>query len=164
LSSACRGEHNDGGGEGIDTPEPIHDIEKEKLLSLIYESKRPYVLVNFFATWCRPCKEELPDLVALQNDPESDIEVVLVSVDKPNDAKTKLSNFLNDFGVSFQTYVRSSNEAALISEFYTYYDGRIPLTLLYHNSGTKLEVFTGMTDRDEIELVVNKHRIMDNAK
>ena len=159
--SSCKQEHAPSGGEGINTPQPEANIDKEQLLELIYHSDRPYVLVNFFATWCRPCKEELPDLIELKKDASSDVEVILVSVDKPNDAKTKLHNFLNDLGVDFQTYAKSENEAAFIKSFYGYYDGRIPLTLLYDNQGNQLEVFKGMTDRQEIELVVNKHRLMD---
>ena len=125
----------------METPDPVHDISREALLELIYEAERPYVLVNFFATWCRPCEEELPDMVSLQKDSTSNVEVVLISVDKPQDAKSKLKNFLNNLGVDFQTYAHSTNEAAFIKDFYLYYDGRIPLTLLYDNAGKQLEVF-----------------------
>ena len=159
LGTGCRKEHNESGGIGIDTPEPDFDIDKEKLLGLISNSERPFVLVNFFATWCRPCKEELPDLVSLHNDKAKEVDVVLISVDKPDDAKSKLHNFLNDQNVNFQTYARTRNESAFIKDFYPKFDGNIPVTLLYDNKGKQLEVFKGMTDRQEIELVINRYKI-----
>jgi len=142
---------------GIDTPAPEFGIEKADLLEIIHESERPFVLVNFFATWCRPCREEMPDLVALHHDTTKQVEVVLISVDKEADARAKLHNFLNDLGVDFQTYARTEREAAFIKDFYLYWDGRIPLSLLYNNDGEQLEVFKGMTDRKEIQMVVNRH-------
>lgn len=158
MATGCRSEHTESKGIGIDTPKPEFSIDEEKLLGLIQNSERPFVLVNFFATWCRPCKEELPDLVELQKDGSAGVEVVLISVDKPADAKSKLHNFLNDHGVDFQTYARTKDEAAFIKEFYPQWDGRIPLTLLYDQKASLLEVFKGMTDRQEIELIINRHK------
>ena len=157
MATGCRQEHSEGGGLGVDTPEPTFGIEKEDLLEIIHTSERPFVLVNFFATWCRPCREEMPDLVQLQHDEKAQIKVVLISVDKPNDAKAKLHNFLNDYNVDFPTYARTKDEAAFIKDFYLYWDGRIPLSLLYNNKGEQLDVFKGMTDSQEIKMVVNRH-------
>lgn len=99
----------------------------------------------------------MPDLVQLQHDEKAQIKVVLISVDKPNDAKAKLHNFLNDYNVDFPTYARTKDEAAFIKDFYLYWDGRIPLSLLYNNKGEQLDVFKGMTDSQEIKMVVNRH-------
>lgn len=125
---------------------------------LISNSKRPYVLINFFATWCKPCRAELPDLIELENDPKSDIQVLLVSIDSEEDAKSKLRDFLGDMGVNFKTYARPNGEASLIKQFYPIWDNRIPLSLVYNRQGQMLEAITGLTDRSEIELIVNKHK------
>jgi thiol-disulfide isomerase/thioredoxin len=140
------------------TPEPQLGIESVELLKLISQSERPYVLLNFFATWCKPCVTELPELVALQNDPKSEVKVLLVSIDNLADAHAKLRGFLAENGVDFQTYARPENENALIRELYPIWNERIPLSLIYSNDGHMLEAISGMTDRGEIELIINKHK------
>jgi thiol-disulfide isomerase/thioredoxin len=141
-----------------DAPAPQIGIEAVELKDLISNSDRPYVVLNFFATWCKPCRAELPDLVALQNDEKSEIKVLLVSIDNAQDAKGKLKGFLGELGVNFQTYSRPVAEGSLIKQFYPVWDGYIPLSLVYNKQGQLLEAITGLTDRSEIELIVNKHK------
>jgi thiol-disulfide isomerase/thioredoxin len=144
--------------EPTDAPAPQVGVEAVELRDLISQSERPYVLLNFFATWCRPCRTELPDLVALQNDPESEIKVLLVSIDNAGVAKDKLKGFLGEMGVNFKTYARPGGEASLIKQFYPIWDNSIPLSLIYNKQGQLLEAIRGLTDRTEIELIVNKHK------
>jgi thiol-disulfide isomerase/thioredoxin len=157
LTQACSSTAS-GNASPENTPEPKLGVESVELQKLIKDSDRPYVLINFFATWCKPCITELPELVALQSDPLSEVKVLLVSIDNVVDAKTKLRAFLADNGVDFQTYARPENETALIQEFYPIWNNRIPLSLIFNHDGRLLEAITGMTDRSEIELIVNKHK------
>jgi thiol-disulfide isomerase/thioredoxin len=124
---------------------------------MIKGSDKPYTLINFFATWCKPCIQELPDLIALHNDPQSKIQVVLISIDKPEDATGKLHDFLADNQVDFQTYAVTEQPGVFVAQFYTIWNERIPLSLLYSKSGSMVEALTGVTDRAEIELIVNMH-------
>ncbi|HEX2900474.1 MAG TPA: TlpA family protein disulfide reductase, partial [Bacteroidia bacterium] len=88
MTQACSAPGNQAGE--TNAPAPQVGIEAVELRDLISNSKRPYVLINFFATWCKPCRAELPDLIELENDPKSDIQVLLVSIDSEEDAKSKL--------------------------------------------------------------------------
>lgn len=147
-----------GSGDYLQVPEPQIGITEDELGDLIADSERPYVIVNFFATWCKPCAQELPELVALQNAADSKVEVILISIDSEEDAESKLREFLADFGVDFQTYAQVNHPGAFVAQFYTLWDNRIPLSLIFTREGKLVEAITGITDRAEIELIVNMHQ------
>jgi thiol-disulfide isomerase/thioredoxin len=68
------------------------------------------VLLNLWATWCAPCRAEMPALDALQKEMGSDaFEVVAVNVDAGDDAKPK--KFLEETGVKALGYYRDSTMA-----------------------------------------------------
>ena len=70
--------------------------EKGKQVSFADFSKNSVVLINFWATWCGPCKRELPDLIALSNEyKDKNIKIIGISVDR-NDDVLKL---VHDFAV-----------------------------------------------------------------
>jgi thiol-disulfide isomerase/thioredoxin len=65
------------------------------------------VLLNLWATWCAPCRAEMPALDALQKEKGSDVfQVVAVNVDAGDDVKPK--KFLSDTGVATLGYYRDS--------------------------------------------------------
>ncbi len=60
------------------------------------------VLVNVWATWCGPCREEIPSLQALYRDyAPRGFKVLAVSIDEGADAATKVRDFMRGFGVTF---------------------------------------------------------------
>jgi thiol-disulfide isomerase/thioredoxin len=72
------------------------------------------VLLNLWATWCFPCREEMPALNALQKDlGNDDFEVIAVNVDTGDDAKPK--KFLAETGIDALGYYRD-NTLALFNE------------------------------------------------
>lgn len=68
------------------------------------------LLVNLWATWCVPCREEMPALDALQREMGSErFEVVAVNIDRGDDAKPKA--FLEEIGVRSLGYYRDNSLA-----------------------------------------------------
>lgn len=56
-------------------------------------------VVNFWATWCKPCVEELPAFDKLSRaEANNPVVVLLVSVDSPNDRNAKVETFLRKRG------------------------------------------------------------------
>lgn len=154
----------EGGAGGSDGPAPAAaEITRPKLDELIRSSSRPYVLVNFYATWCGPCRKEMPSLVALQNDPASEVEVIFISIDEAGDIEKALPGFLTEMGVNFKTWFRATEADAFVRGIYAVWDGRIPLSLLYSNKGQLIEPIHGLTTEKEIKMVIEQFKMLQDV-
>jgi thiol-disulfide isomerase/thioredoxin len=69
-----------------------------KPLSLA-EYKNKVILLNFWATWCGPCRAEIPDLVELQNKYKDQLQVIGLVVDDEDQAAIK--KFVAEFGIHY---------------------------------------------------------------
>ena len=94
------------------------------------------MLLNFWATWCAPCVQEVPSLNELQKQlANSGLVVVGISVDRNENS---YKNFLKRFNIAFQT-VRDPEEN--ISASYGTY--RFPETYLIDKNGKVLQKYIG---------------------
>ena len=97
----------------------------------IDEFRGKKTLINFWATWCRPCRKEMPMLngVFLSQDP-SDFSVVGIAIDKPE----KVTQFVAELGIDFPIMVGQSEAydvmKALGNEALT-----LPYTILIDEEG-----------------------------
>ena len=67
----------------------------EKNFDEVIGGNKP-VLVDFWATWCGPCREEFPDLVKLDTEYKNKVDVITVSLDDVGDIKTFVPKFLSE--------------------------------------------------------------------
>jgi peroxiredoxin len=116
------------------------DGTTNRLQDLIGNNK--VVLVNFWATWCRPCRREIPDLVALQNEyRDRGVEVIGLSVDDPGD-QAEVKNFARQFSINYSIGFSSEEMLQLFS-------GRedtslpIPQTYIFDRNGKLIDSLKG---------------------
>jgi thiol-disulfide isomerase/thioredoxin len=84
--------------------EPITAAEFGELLTA---KRGKVVLVNFWATWCRPCLKEIPELEELAaRYRERGFELVAVSLDEPEDLEAVVIPFLDKWFPEFRSYAR----------------------------------------------------------
>ena len=100
--------------------------------SLRRSSTSRVVLLNVWATWCRPCLEEMPALVRLRSEySRADLDVILLSADDPSDADTAVAPFLAKTGVGFPTYIfGAGDQDAFINALDSSWTGALPATFL----------------------------------
>jgi len=61
------------------------------------------MLVNFWATWCGPCRREIPELVKLHNEFRSrGVEMIGLSTENPDTSAEKVSKFIQDFQIDYR--------------------------------------------------------------
>ena len=89
----------------------------------IEEFRGKKTLINFWATWCRPCRKEMPMLngIYLSENP-SEFSVVGIAIDKPE----KVAQFVAELGIDFPIMIGQSNAYGIMKEL-----GNEALTLPY---------------------------------
>ena len=106
--------------------------------AVLAEVRRPgaaAVLVNVWATWCGPCREEFPDLLHVARElKDRGLRLVLVSVDF-EDAQADARTFLGQSGVDFPTFIRSGKDDAFVDGLEPGWSGAIPATFVYDANG-----------------------------
>ncbi|MDF2373219.1 MAG: TlpA disulfide reductase family protein [Rhizobiaceae bacterium] len=100
------------------------------------------LLVNLWATWCAPCREEMPALAALQEDlGGDDFEVVAINIDRGDDVKPK--KFLGEIKVSNLAFYRDSSMGVFNTLKKDGLAFGLPVTLLVDEKGCLLSSMNG---------------------
>ncbi len=130
----------------IGTPAPDFIVQDADRKVEIRDFQGKVVLLNFWATWCAPCVEEMPSLVQLQQRmKDKGVTVVAVSVDVDNDA---YHNFLKDHKIDFVT-VRDPDQKA--NNLYGTF--KFPETYIIDRNGIVRRKFIGAVDWSQPEIV-----------
>jgi len=112
-------------------------------------------LVNVWATWCTPCREEFPDLMRIRHEfRERELRLVLVSADADSGVP-EARRFLAAEGVEFLTYLKQGADMPFIDGLDSLWSGALPATLLYDGSGRKLWFHEGKTSYDTLKTRVD---------
>ncbi|HVZ17857.1 MAG TPA: TlpA disulfide reductase family protein, partial [Terriglobales bacterium] len=85
----------------IGNPAPDFVVEDGDKKVALHDFKGQVVVLNFWATWCAPCVQEMPSLIEMsQKVKDKGVKVVGVSIDVDRGA---YNSFLQQHGVSFET-------------------------------------------------------------
>lgn len=73
-------------------------VDDSKIIFKEYPNK--VILLNFFATWCPPCKAEIPNLIKLQKKYKKDFVVISILVERNKDNE-ELLNFIKEYNINY---------------------------------------------------------------
>lgn len=106
-----------------------------------YKGKK--VLVNYWATWCRPCIEEMPDLLQAQDMLADDNYVFLLASDE---STKKISKFKLDRSFDFKFIKYNGTYAELKID-------ALPVTFIYNEAGEEVFRFDGAMEWNSPEVI-----------
>jgi thiol-disulfide isomerase/thioredoxin len=124
---------------------------------IVAPKKGRVLLVNFWATWCDPCREEMPALVAASKRFDSkDVAVVLVSVDSLK-ATPAVEKYLVKEKVPFVCWqAKSHDPQTFVDAVDKGWSGAVPYTLVYSRTGALVAKLAGPQTEESFGGAVKK--------
>jgi thiol-disulfide isomerase/thioredoxin len=137
---------------------PVEQITIPQLQELIKSNQGKITVVNFWASWCQPCKDEMPSLVKLQNKYEDELHVLLLAIDEVSLVDSIIRPLLQKSGVDFISYIKEEgNDEEAINAMNPEWSGPLPTTFIYDEEGNQVEMLIGEQPFERFEAAVKKH-------
>ncbi|WP_042798303.1 TlpA disulfide reductase family protein [Thioalkalivibrio sp. ALMg11] len=111
------------------------------------------IVLNFWATWCPPCKKEMPLFQDTYDaNREDGFTIVAVAVDE----QTATQHFVDDFGIGFPVLI-GQDDAVAIGRKYGNRIGALPYTVLIARDGTILDTHRGEVEPADLDGWLEAH-------
>jgi thiol-disulfide isomerase/thioredoxin len=108
------------------------------------------VLVNVWATWCEPCREEMPDIARLTRDPRArGVRLLLISADAQANSAAVAST-LAKLKIPGPSYLKIGDDMAFINGLDPSWDGTMPTSWLYDAEGNRAHIWNGKISYPEL--------------
>lgn len=136
--------------QAIGQPQKIKIIKFEHLQKLMNHISDTTLIVHFWATWCRPCVEELPSLEKISKEYSSKkIRFLMVSMDFPKDLHDRVDDFIRKNKIESEVVLLDEPDYnSWIDEVDKDWSGTIPATLLINLTMRKRVFFEGQVSMD----------------
>ena len=113
------------------------------LQAAVRQARGKVVLLNAWASWCVPCREEMPDLLRLRRELGArGLELVLVTTDF-DEALPDARTFLGTMKVDFPTFHKKQKDMEFIDGLCPDWSGSLPFTMLFDRDGRRVAMWEG---------------------
>jgi thiol-disulfide isomerase/thioredoxin len=141
-------------------PPVVREVNLEGLMKLLQRDGKPArpLLVNFWATWCDPCREEFPDLVQIDRDYRArGLEFIIVSIDDASEIRTTVPQYLKKMRALMPAYLLNvPDPEPAIKTVDEEWGGGLPATFLYDASGRVVFKQMGRVNALELRAAIEK--------
>lgn len=122
---------------GQESTQVLKAVDYDELKSVIQKEDDVLYVVNFWATWCKPCIEELPDFMEVNEEfkDHPNFKLILVSMDSKKQLDTKVKKFIEKNKITADVYLLDDNKRMneWIPATDANWSGAIPATVMYKN-------------------------------
>jgi len=119
----------------------LKDIEGKTIKLSDYKNK--VVLIDFWATWCPPCRKGIPDLIELQKEFPKNFVVLGISVD--SDTKEDVPGFVKNYGINYPVVYGDQSTAKLFGGV-----SGIPTSFLIDKKGNIVDKHVGLVPKETL--------------
>ena len=108
------------------------------------------MVVNFWATWCTPCREEIPEFVEAQSKyGDQGLIFVGIAIDQPE----KVKMFSQEFGINYPVLIGSFNTWSLLEAAGNRMSA-LPYTVVLNRSGEIVDTYLGRVNLKKLEKLI----------
>ncbi|AZR78424.1 redoxin domain-containing protein [Bacillus thuringiensis] len=141
---------------GIEIGKSAPDFELTKLDGTnvkLSDLKGKKVILNFWATWCGPCQQEMPDMEAFYKEHKENVEILAVNYtpSEKGGGEEKVSNFIKEKGITFPVLLDKNIDVTTAYKVIT-----IPTSYFIDTKGVIQDKFIGPMTQKEMEKRVAK--------
>ncbi|MBX3238433.1 MAG: TlpA family protein disulfide reductase [Chitinophagaceae bacterium] len=143
----------------VEAQQEVEVLKFEDLKEKIKKDENKTLLINFWATWCVPCIEEMPLLMEMneqfRNHPE--FKMLLVSLDSKK-SLGKLQGFLAKHKIDAEVVLLDDNKRMneWIPAMDSQWQGNLPSTFVYHR-GRKVAFIDGEVTRSQLQALADRY-------
>ncbi|TES52821.1 TlpA family protein disulfide reductase [Halalkalibacterium halodurans] len=139
-----------GNGKGMlaeDFTLPLYEESQSRSLS---DYRGDVVILNVWASWCEPCRKEMPALMELQSDYESeDVSIVTVNMQTFERTVNDAGEFIEELGITLPVFLDEEGEFAD-----AYQVQHLPMTYVLDREGIIHEVILGEVTYEQLEQLI----------
>jgi thiol-disulfide isomerase/thioredoxin len=145
------------GALNLSAQQKLTPVDEAGYAKLVSAHKGKVVLVDFWATWCEPCRAEMPQLVKLEQKLRArGFDLVMISADEPEQEAAAVKVLKAD-GVSGPTFLKKAvDDDKFISAIDAKWGGALPALFIYDRGGRKVRSFIGETSMKDLQAALEK--------
>jgi thiol-disulfide isomerase/thioredoxin len=146
------------GSQFIAKAQELKVINKSDLLALLNSKSDTTYVINFWATWCKPCVEELPVFEKINFDYKGKkVKVVLISNDFKKQVTPKLKPFLLEKNIQSEVWWMSETDPNVwVNMVDPNWEGSLPATLIFKGNEQKRFFHEGDLTENTLKAIINK--------
>jgi thiol-disulfide isomerase/thioredoxin len=150
--------HKSRGTRAVKSPAAVRAVNAEEMQALLKRDGTRPLLVNYWATWCDPCRDEFPDLVKIDQDYRAKgLDFIAITLDDLVDIKTAVPKFLREMNAKMPVYLLNvADPEPAINLVDRDWSGALPATFLYDNKGKVVYKHFGRVNPGELRLAIEK--------